>query len=340
MQVRHRLPGGGPIVDADVVARGTELAVEIITGRREQRHQVGTLCVRDLEERGRVPPGDDERVAGRDREAVADGKCGLPLMEDAIARQAAEGAGGSHGRWSPVAWAQAAPNSTLENLYGPTELTVACAHYRWDRQVAAAESEMGIVPIGHPYPGMRALVAGEGMAEVKPGAEGELLMSGPQMTAGYWMDQERTAAAFVVPPGSEDVYYRTGDRVRRPVGDGPLKYLGRVDHQVKVLGHRVELGEIEAVVREESGLDGVVAVGWPLIETGCGGVEVFIEGSAGDDTGEDQAASGESALRKKLARRLPDYMVPKRYHFMEKLPLNVNGKYDRAALIKTLLQDG
>jgi hypothetical protein len=97
------LAGGGVVVDADVVARGPELAVEIVTRRHEQRHEVGTLCVRDLEERGYVPPGDDERVSGRDREAVADGKRGLPLKQESSARQAAEGAGGGHGRWSLIA---------------------------------------------------------------------------------------------------------------------------------------------------------------------------------------------------------------------------------------------
>jgi amino acid adenylation domain-containing protein len=240
---------------------------------------------------------------------------------------------------SARAWAEAAPNSTLENLYGPTELTIACADYRWNPESSPAESEMGIVPIGRPYPGMEAMVADEYLKEVAPGAEGELMMAGPQMTGGYWMDRERTESAFVVPPGSEEVYYRTGDRVRRPAGDGPLKYLGRVDHQVKILGHRVELGEIEAVVREESGSDGVVAIGWPIVATGYGGVEVFLEGSTAEGSGEGGAEGSEPTLRERVARRLPEYMIPKRYHFMERLPLNTNGKYDRVALVG-MLQGG
>ena len=80
-------------------------------------------------------------------------------------------------------------------------------------------------------------------------------MNGPQMSLGYWKDSEKTAAAFVVPPGKKDIYYRTGDRVRRPLGNGPLTHLGRIDFQVKILGHRVELGEIEAAVRKACGLD-------------------------------------------------------------------------------------
>jgi len=161
------------------------------------------------------------------------------------------------------AWLVAAPNSILENLYGPTELTIACTPYRWDPATSSNEAELGIVPIGYPCPRMKVMVANDNLQEVSPGAEGELLMAGPQTSLGYWKDPAKTAAAFVTPPGQSEVYYRTGDRVRRPMGEGPLVHLGRVDFQMKILGHRVELGEIEVVVREAGGLDGVVAVGWP-----------------------------------------------------------------------------
>jgi acyl-coenzyme A synthetase/AMP-(fatty) acid ligase len=185
---------------------------------------------------------------------------------------------------------------------------------------------MGIVPIGYPYPGMTVLVVNDCLNEVEPGQEGELLMSGPQMSLGYWRDSERTNSAFIVPPGRKGNFYRTGDRVRRPVGEGPLTYLGRVDFQVKILGHRVELGEIEAVVRHASGMHGVVAVGWPRTPSGYGGIEVFIEGVSVDI----------ERLRDAIATRLPDYMVPRRLHFMNRLPRNVNGKFDRNAMLAIL----
>jgi amino acid adenylation domain-containing protein len=229
---------------------------------------------------------------------------------------------------SAIAWSEAAPNSTLENLYGPTELTIACTLYRWDPARSQAESELGIVPIGYPYPGMDVLVVDGNLNEVRPGEEGELLMNGPQLCLGYWKNKEKTAAAFVSPPGKEAVHYRTGDRVRRPIADGPLCHLGRVDFQVKVLGHRVELGEIESVVREHCGLDGVAAIGWPETSSGYGGVEVFIEG----DTKEREA------LRGSVASKLPDYMVPRRFHFMERLPRNSNGKFDRKAMLQLLME--
>jgi amino acid adenylation domain-containing protein len=226
---------------------------------------------------------------------------------------------------SVQAWSEAAPNSIVENLYGPTELTIACTLYRWDSQRSAAECEMGIVPIGYPYPGMSYLVVDEYLNDVGAGEEGELLMNGPQMSLGYWRDASKTSEAFIIPPGQTEIFYRTGDRVRRPRSGGPLIHLGRIDTQIKVLGHRVELGEIEAVVRKHCGSDAVVAVGWPVTSSGYGGVEVFIEGTAqGDHLGD--------AVRSEL----PEYMVPRRFHFSDKLPRNSNGKLDRKAISKSL----
>jgi amino acid adenylation domain-containing protein len=227
---------------------------------------------------------------------------------------------------SAEAWLKAAPNTILENLYGPTELTIACTSYRWQADQSPGESELGIVPIGYPYPGMDLLVVDDSLNEVKPGEEGELLMNGPQMSLGYWRDPERTNSAFIVPPSRKEIFYRTGDRVRRPVGDRPLTHLGRIDFQVKILGHRVELGEVEAVVREASGMDGVVAIGWPASVSGYGGIEVFIEGES----------VNVDWLRDIIASRLPNYMVPRRYHLMNRLPRNANDKFDRGAMIAML----
>ncbi len=230
---------------------------------------------------------------------------------------------------SAIAWLEAAPNSIVENLYGPTELTIACTLYRWDPAKSVSESELGIVPIGYPYPQMKVLVADENLREVAAGQEGELLMNGPQTSLGYWRDQAKTAAAFVTPPGASEVFYRTGDRVRRPFNNAPLTHLGRMDSQVKIFGHRVELGEVEAKVRVACGCDGVVAVGWPKTDSGFGGVEAFIEGPE----------SAVDILRKTVAAELPEYMVPRRFHFMERLPKNANNKYDRKAMQK-MLEEG
>jgi amino acid adenylation domain-containing protein len=224
------------------------------------------------------------------------------------------------------AWADAAPNSILENLYGPTELTIACTVYRWDRGKSRNECMFGLVPIGSPNAGMEALVVDETLTEVPLGAEGELLMTGPQLTLGYWQEPEKTNRAYVIPPGKQNLYYRTGDRVRRSIGDGQLVYCGRLDHQVKVLGHRIELGEVEEALRQETKVGSVAAVGWPVTPAGVGGVVAFVA---------DETVSPED-IRIKLQAKLPPYAVPREIRLLPELPLNVNGKIDRQALQRLL----
>ena len=224
-------------------------------------------------------------------------------------------------------WSAATPNSIIENIYGPTELTIGCTAYRWDRRTSLDECEQGIVPIGEPFEDMETVIVDEELREVAVGCEGELLMTGPQLSQGYWQEEEKTRSAFVSVPGRSDIYYRTGDRVRRSAPNKPLVYLGRLDNQIKILGHRVELGEVEAVVRSISGVDAVIAMGWP-----GGGkadrIEVFLEADKFDT----------EPLMNELKRKLPTYMVPREIRLLERFPLNRNGKYDRRAFEKILTQ--
>jgi amino acid adenylation domain-containing protein len=224
-----------------------------------------------------------------------------------------------------AAWADAAPVSAVENLYGPTELTIACMAYRWNGGHSASESERNIVPIGYPLPAMKYLVADKYLNEVAPCKKGELLMAGPQLSLGYWQDSERTSLSFVVPPNCTDVYYKTGDLVRRPSNDAPMVFLGRTDTQIKVNGYRVELGEVEACLCQEAGIEVAVAVGWPVDVRGPAGVEAFVADDV--DT---------VAIREKLKTRLPRYAVPRHIHRIRHWPLNGNGKIDRAQLLKYL----
>jgi non-ribosomal peptide synthetase component F len=223
-------------------------------------------------------------------------------------------------------FAAAAPNSIAENLYGPTELTIACTLYRWNAQTSAANCELGLVPIGEPYPGMQVLVVDEALVEVAPGKSGELLMTGTQLTLGYWKDTEKTNAAFMVPPGKDKLYYRTGDRVRSQNGDSPMVYLGRVDNQIKIQGYRVELGEVEMVIREEASLDTAIAIGWPETSAGADGVVVFITDASVDT----------KAVLARAKDRLPNYMAPRTIHCIDEFPLNANSKVDRKSLLQTL----
>ncbi|PZR73360.1 MAG: D-alanine--poly(phosphoribitol) ligase, partial [Chthoniobacterales bacterium] len=223
-------------------------------------------------------------------------------------------------------WRMAAPNSIIENIYGPTELTIACTAYRWNDASSPAECEQGVVPIGEPFDHMKALIVNEQLRAVEDGQAGELIMTGPQLTLGYWHDEEKTKKAFLRVPGQDGTYYRTGDRVRRRGPEQPLLYLGRMDSQIKVLGHRVELGEVEAAIRKASGIDGVVALGWPLSGSGADGIEAFIQADTLDV----------SALLPKLKSTLPFYMVPRNIRLLSHFPLNANGKFDRGALLNKL----
>lgn len=223
------------------------------------------------------------------------------------------------------AWSRAAPGSVIENLYGPTELTVACSAYRWDA-TSRDESEAGIVPIGALLPGMEARVVNEALSDVEPGEVGELLIAGPQRSPGYWRDDEATAVAHIRLPDGEQTYYKTGDRVRRPIDGRPFCFLGRVDQQIKVRGHRVELGEIETVLRRQPGVQNAVALGWPLETTGASGIAAFL-------TGTDIQLS---QIRESLRSELQGYAIPHSIRVLSEFPRNANGKVDRQALIGML----
>lgn len=222
--------------------------------------------------------------------------------------------------------AQAAPNAAIDNVYGPTECTVDASYYRWDRERSPGEALHGVVPIGTAGPGVTLRVVDPDLRDVPVGGEGELLIAGPQVTPGYWKDAERTARSFIRLPGNEQVHYRTGDLVRRAPAGAPIPYLGRMDYQIKIAGVRIELGEIEQALRAASGSDEVVAVGWPPTTSGASGVVGFVA----------RPKIEVAELRARLKERLPGVMVPKELHVLERLPLNVNGKVDRKALLESL----
>jgi amino acid adenylation domain-containing protein len=227
-------------------------------------------------------------------------------------------------RQTAEAWQAAAPKSVLENLYGPTELTIACLLHRWDPERSPGMCVNDVVPIGSPYPGLGAVVVDEQLRPVAHGETGELCVCGPQTAPGYWRDPTKTAERFVelaAPDLAGIWFYRTGDRVRR-LDSGDYVYLGRTDHQVKVLGHRVELGEIEAVLLRQAGVVQAVALGWPVEGGSAQGIVAFVNGSKADGARIQQAAR----------EVLPDYMTPRKVFVVDAFPLNANGKVDRIAL--------
>lgn len=218
------------------------------------------------------------------------------------------------------AWAQAAPRSIVENIYGPTEATITITHYRWDPIRSPRECVNGIVPIGWIFEGQQFCIVNDSLTPVRRGETGELCLGGSQVANGYLNDPLRTQRQFVRIPGSgEKIWYRTGDLAKQDER-GCLYYLGRIDQQVKISGNRVELQEIEQVLREAANTNLAVAVPWPVSEGMASGVVAVIVGL---DPARDEKLI---ALCK---RRLPRYMVPSRIFHLPDLPLNASGKLDR-----------
>jgi amino acid adenylation domain-containing protein len=228
-------------------------------------------------------------------------------------------------------WQAAAPNSIVENLYGPTEATITITHYRWTPD-SMARCVNGNVPMGPVFSTQKAAVVDESLQPVPDGQPGELCLSGSQVTRGYLNMPERTASQYVRLPGLGDaIWYRTGDRVIRDP-DGCLHYLGRIDLQVQVRGYRVELQEVEHVVRGAAGTEMAVAVPYPVRDGCAEGIHVFVCGQADDGV--------RKRILSECGRRLPDYMVPRSVRFRDVLPLNANGKIDRDVLAGSLEEVG
>jgi amino acid adenylation domain-containing protein len=206
-------------------------------------------------------------------------------------------------------WQQAAPSSRLENLYGPTELTISCSVHRFDLDRSPAIAVNGVVPIGAVHPRLRYLLLG---AEDDSDGVGELCVTGEQMFPGY-LDPADDSGRFLEHEGRR--WYRTGDLARHTDG-GELAYLGRTDHQVKVSGFRVELAEVEWGLRRLPGVREAVAV------AAGGQLVAFL-------VGDERPVP---VLMKELGSFFPRHLIPRHYKYLDDLPVNANGKTDRLAL--------
>ncbi|BBG30329.1 non-ribosomal peptide synthetase modules [Zymobacter palmae] len=211
----------------------------------------------------------------------------------------------------PVAFA-------LINNYGPTENTVAAT----SGVITATDS---VLHIGRPIANTRAYLLDVHGAPVPMGVVGELYVGGAQVARGYLHQPELTAERFLPDPfvADEDArMYRTGDLARWRT-DGTLEYLGRNDFQVKIRGFRIELGEIEAALMSCGGIEEAAVVSH--VHNGIIRLVAYVTATSLDD-------ASPNVLRKALADRLPDYMVPAAYVTLPALPLTANGKVDRRAL--------
>jgi D-alanine--poly(phosphoribitol) ligase subunit 1 len=223
------------------------------------------------------------------------------------------------------AWLDAAPHSTLDNLYGPTEATVVCLRQEVARPPRVTP-ERGFVAIGKPFPEMRVAILDADLRPLPPGERGEIALSGPQLARGYLNQHELTLARFPVIDGVR--WYLTGD-LGYLDDDGVAHMLGRIDNQVKVLGNRVELEEVELHLRRSAGTASAAAVAWPIRHGVASGLVGFVS----------QSAAPAHEIIAAMRKALPAYMAPHAIVEMDALPLNANGKIDRKALVGLLARD-
>lgn len=182
--------------------------------------------------------------------------------------------------------------------------------------------------LGRPTPGAQAYLLDDALQPVPPGVVGEVYYAGPQVVRGYWRRPALTATRFVANPFSTapgDRLYRSGDRARW-TADGVLEFVGRADHQVKVRGFRVELGEVEAALRAAPGVAAAAARTWQLH-----GVTTLAGYLVAAEPVHDPAAFV-AAVRAALAARLPGYMMPASLTLLETMPLTDSGKLNRPGL--------
>ena len=281
----------------------------------------GELATREITAMA-IPPSLLERVEGSDFPHLRSVIVGAEACSAATAR-----------RWSA--------GRMLWNAYAPTEATIFATVF------ACAAEQDEAPPLGRPIAGMRCHLLGADLAPAAPGEAGEIFLGGAGVVRGYLGRADLTAERFLPDPFSTrgERLYQTGDLGQlRPSGD--LEFLGRVDHQVKVRGLRVELGEIEAVLAAHPGVRSAVVVAREEGAVGAAGTAAADDSARGMAAGGQQrlvaylvarggAAGGVPApaeLRSFLARQLPEYMIPAAFVRLDALPMTPTGKVDRKAL--------
>jgi D-alanine--poly(phosphoribitol) ligase subunit 1 len=215
------------------------------------------------------------------------------------------------------------PSAEVWNTYGPTETTVATTAVQVDRALLDRYPQL---PIGTALPNTEVLVVGPDRTPLPEGERGEIVIVGPNVSPGYIGRPDLTERSFFEVGGQPA--YATGDWGRSQ--HGLLFTDGRIDSQIKLHGHRIELGDVEANLCALPGVSDAVVV--PVVRNGqaesLSAFVILAERPAGTDFELSRS------LQRRLGERVPDYMVPRKFHFLEALPMNANGKADRRQLIE------
>ena len=216
-------------------------------------------------------------------------------------------------------WKKELPSAMFVNHYGPTEITASCTYYTVDNNKEYTKP----APIGVAFDNRKVLVIGENGRPVKQGEIGEICVIGRCLALGYYKNDDKTRECFVQNPINTmypEKMYKTGDLGCVDV-DGNLIFCGRKDNQIKHMGHRVELDEIESIANACNNVEEVCCV----YNTVKGVITLFYSGTA---------SAGE--ISKFLRQNLPSYMIPRKFIVLEKLPKLFNGKIDRQTIKKKM----
>ncbi|WP_460860805.1 amino acid adenylation domain-containing protein, partial [Rheinheimera gaetbuli] len=218
------------------------------------------------------------------------------------------------------------PDLCFVNGYGPTEATTFSCYFSIETAYLQ-HRENSSIPIGYPLAETSCYVLDEALMPVRDGEQGELYIGGSGVGHGYLNDPAKTAMQFIPNPfaGCGTRLYKTGDLVKR-AKDGELLFLGRSDQQIKVRGYRIELGEIDSALCNLSGVEQSATL---VVERVAGQKQIISFVVTGADTPVSQ-------LKVRLSDNLPDYMLPNQIVPVDVIPLNVNGKVDRKALLSGL----
>jgi amino acid adenylation domain-containing protein len=223
------------------------------------------------------------------------------------------------------AWRVSAINSTIENRYGPTELTVDCLRYLYQPKDSQKQFTNGLLPIGTAYASLESQIVDENLALCETGVKGELVVAGPQVTLGYLNDPEKTEKVFVKMAWDQKgrTWYRTGDRAVRDAS-GNIDCLGRIDNQIKLAGKRIEIGEIEYGLLLTGLLKEAVVVPYRSADGIVQGVVAFCDRELSPNDVLD--------IRNAVQQQLDLTFFPKKFYQMKEVPLLSSGKVDRKNL--------
>ena len=217
------------------------------------------------------------------------------------------------------------PNAEVWNMYGPTEATVATTSIRIDAAILERYSPL---PVGHAMPGSEILIVNGNLQLLPANERGEIIIAGANVSPGYLARPDLTSDAFFQYRGQPA--YRTGDLGR--FRDNLLFFEGRMDEQIKLSGYRIELGDVEANLRALATVRDAVVL--PVIKDGAAkSLAAFVLLAVRSETSHFNLSHG---IRTQLSERLPAYMLPRKFIFLNAFPITANGKIDRASLAKSL----